>query len=178
VVSKGRFDQAIDAVEIAEPWAEKHWRSLEMSYRKAPGFEKVVAAGLKDLFKRVDGERLLSDVNRKLLQWICDYLGIKTPLTNSRQYAGEAAKSERLLQICLGAGADRYISGPSAKAYLDPGLFSAAGVALEYKSYEGYPEYPQLHGPFDHAVSVLDLLFNVADDPKRFIKQAPSGTGT
>jgi hypothetical protein len=45
-------------------------------------------------------------------------------------------------------------------------------VAVEYKSYEGYPEYPQLHGPFDHAVSVLDLLFNVADDPKRYIKQA------
>jgi hypothetical protein len=176
VVTKGKFEQAIDATEIAEPWAEKHWRSLEMSYRKAPGFEKVVAAGLKDAFK-LDGERLISDVNRKLLQWVCGYLGINTPLTNSRQYAGEGAKSERLLQICQGAGADKYISGPSAKAYLDLDLFTAAGVAVEYKSYEGYPEYPQLHGPFEHAVSILDLLFNVADNPKHYIKQS-GGTGT
>jgi len=24
----------------------------------------------------------------------------------------------------------------------------------------GYPEYPQLHGDFEHAVTILDLLFN------------------
>ena len=30
-------------------------------------------------------------------------------------------------------------------------------------SYEGYREYPQLHGPFEHGVSVLDLLLNVGD---------------
>ena len=30
---------------------------------------------------------------------------------------------------------------------------------MRYMDYAGYPEYPQLHPPFDHAVSVLDLLF-------------------
>ena len=30
-------------------------------------------------------------------------------------------------------------------------------------SYDGYPEYPQLHPPFEHAVSVLDLLLNTGD---------------
>ena len=31
-------------------------------------------------------------------------------------------------------------------------------------NYDGYPEYPQLHGGFEHAVSVLDLLFNTGPD--------------
>ena len=36
--------------------------------------------------------------------------------------------------------------------------------------YSGYPEYPQLHPPFDHAVTVLDLIFNVGPDAPRYMK--------
>jgi hypothetical protein len=36
-------------------------------------------------------------------------------------------------------------------------------------SYEGYPQYPQLHGPFEPAVSVLDLLFNVGPDVPQYL---------
>ena len=32
-----------------------------------------------------------------------------------------------------------------------------------------YREYPQLHGPFEPQVSILDLLFNVGPDAARFI---------
>ena len=34
------------------------------------------------------------------------------------------------------------------------------GRQLSYFDYSGYPEYPQLFPPFDHHVSVLDLIFN------------------
>ena len=37
--------------------------------------------------------------------------------------------------------------------------------------YSGYPEYPQLHGAFEPAVSALDLLFNMGDDAARFIRK-------
>jgi hypothetical protein len=40
-------------------------------------------------------------------------------------------------------------------------LFEQAGIRLLFKSYEGYAEYPQLHAPFDPAVSILDVLANV-----------------
>ena len=43
--------------------------------------------------------------------------------------------------------------------YLDKALFAQAGVAVRYMDYAGYPEYPQLYPPFEHAVTVLDLLF-------------------
>ena len=37
-------------------------------------------------------------------------------------------------------------------------LFADAGIAVEWFNYDGYPEYPQLHGAYESAVSVLDLL--------------------
>ena len=30
--------------------------------------------------------------------------------------------------------------------------------------YDGYPEYPQLHPPFEHAVTILDLLFHTGTE--------------
>ena len=48
--------------------------------------------------------------------------------------------------------------------------FDAAGVEVEWMDYSGYPEYPQLHGPFEHAVSIIDLLMNVGPDARSYMK--------
>ena len=52
------------------------------------------------------------------------------------------------------------MSGPAARAYLDEDAFKAAGITLEYFDYSGYPEYEQLYPPFEHSVSVIDLILN------------------
>jgi hypothetical protein len=69
----------------------------------------------------------------------------------------------------------RYLGGPSAKVYFDEPLFADAGIAVEWMSYQGYTEYPQLHGAFEPAVSVLDLLFDVGADAPRYMcrREAP-----
>jgi hypothetical protein len=69
-------------------------------------------------------------------------------------------RTERLVSICQQAGADCYVSGPAARAYLDANCFRSTGIGLEYFDYAGYPEYDQLFPPFDHFVSVIDLIFN------------------
>jgi hypothetical protein len=69
-------------------------------------------------------------------------------------------RTERLVGICQQAGADCYVSGPTARAYLDADCFRSAGIGLEYFDYAGYREYDQLFPPFDHFVSVIDLIFN------------------
>jgi hypothetical protein len=79
------------------------------------------------------------------------------------------------LTIARAAGADHYLSGPSAKAYFDEAMFAAAGINVEWMSYEGYPEYPQLHGTFEPAVSLLDLLFNVGPEAPRYLHAAKRG---
>lgn len=159
VVTKGRFDQPIDQVEIEKPWAEKHWRALELAYRRAPFFQEL-APTVKDWYERAAKESLLTNVNEIFLREITGMLGFATRITRDGAYPSSGAKTERLLGITRAAGADRYLSGPSARGYFDEAMFAAAGIATEWMRYEGYPVYQQQHGDFEHAVSVLDLLFN------------------
>jgi hypothetical protein len=81
----------------------------------------------------------------------------------------DGQKTARLIQILTKVGATHYISGPSARDYVEQDLFDAAGISMEYMVYD-YPEYPQLYPPFDPYVSILDLLFMLGDDaPKSFL---------
>jgi hypothetical protein len=67
-------------------------------------------------------------------------------------------------------GATEYLSGPSAKGYIDEALFQAEGIQVRYLDYSGYPEYEQLFPPFEHAVSVIDLIFNTGPEAQKYMK--------
>ncbi len=168
VISKGRYGQPIDEVEIEKPWAEKHWRTLELAYRRAPFFE-ALAPTVRDWYERAAKEKRLTEVNALFLREIASLLGLGTRIVRDTDYPTQGVKTERLLGIARAAGADCYLSGPSAKAYFDESLFASAGIGVEWMSYEGYPEYRQLHGPFEPAVSVLDLLFNVGSEAPGYL---------
>jgi hypothetical protein len=174
VVAKGRFGQPIDQVEIERPWADKHWRTLELAYKRAPYFEQF-APTVKTLYERAEKEALLTDVNSIFLQGIASLLGLETRIVRDTAYPAQGAKTERLLGICRAAGADRYLSGPSARAYFDEELFASAGITAEWMSYEGYPEYQQLHGGFEHAVTTLDLLFHTGPAARNYLGQPVKG---
>jgi hypothetical protein len=170
VLTRGRYEQRIDATRIADPgWRRSHWSAIEQAYRSAPHFASVAAA-LEPLYAALDGVELLSEVNFALLRRVCDMLGIDTQVTWSTDYDTADDRSRRLLDICLATGATEYVSGPLARDYLDIAAFEAAGIAVAWFDYSGYPPYPQLHGPFEHGVSAIDLLFNTGPDSRRFLK--------
>ena len=84
-------------------------------------------------------------------------------------------KTERLINLCQQAGATEYISGPSAKAYMQDNLFKEAGMNLSYMDYSNYPEYSQLFPPFVQEVSILDLIFNEGPNAIKYMKSFESG---
>jgi hypothetical protein len=159
VHNKGHYLDAIKDITISDPsWPAKHWRTIAASYARAPHFP-AYAATVERLYDDCRDTRL-SDVNYRWIKAICELLGIRTRLSWSMDYQIVDGKTERLVEICRQAGATVFISGPAAKAYIQPELFDRAGIELRYFSYDGYREYPQLFPPFDHHVSVIDLLFN------------------
>ena len=170
----GRFGQPIDAVRLADAaWTKKHWSSLAQAYGRAPFFE-ALAPAVREVYEACREEEYLSAVNGRFIRLIVALLGLETRIVSSRDYAVAGDKNERLVALCRHAGASAYLSGPAAKDYLDASLFADAGIAVAWMDYSRYPEYPQLHGPFVHAVSVLDLLFNVGPrEAKTYMRPMP-----
>jgi hypothetical protein len=167
-VMKDRAAGRICETMIADrSWADKHWRRLEPAYRQARCFPEA-AAVLEPLYRHAARLSLLSDVNRLFLTTLCSFLGIRTRIHSSTDFFSLEAlqrfnRNQRNLQLCLAAGATHYVSGPSARDYMDMELFDRAGIEVRFADYSRYPEYPQLHGPFVPDVSIVDLLFNAGD---------------
>lgn len=169
VRSKGKYDQLIIETEIdGTDWAGKHWQTIRNSYRKAPYFDQV-AEVLEPLYSAP--EAMLTQLNMRFMQAIMDYLGIDTRLVLSTEYPGQGVKTDRLLSLCMSAGASTYVSGPAARVYMETDKFAARGIDVEWFDYTGYPAYPQLWGEFEHGVSVIDLMFNCGPDARRFMER-------
>lgn len=144
-------------IDWSKPWAKNHLKALTISYNKAPYFKTYLPL-LESFYARRD--EFLADFTIATTVALTRELGLhQTRFLRSSEIPGvDGQKTDRLIQILTKVGARHYISGPSARDYIEKEKFDAAGITLEYMEYN-YPEYPQLYPPFDPHVTVLDLLF-------------------
>jgi hypothetical protein len=169
VHTRGRYTQLIQETTTSDPaWARRHWQTVRANYAKAPYFD-LYADRLETLYEHPSAR--LSEINHAFIAATCDTLGITTPITWSSEYETRQTPTERLIDLCRAVGGAEYLSGPSARDYLDIAAFDAAGVAVQFADYSGYPEYAQPYGPFEHSVSVLDLLFCTGPRALEFMKK-------
>ncbi len=145
-------------VEFAEErWRDKHLRTVEQSYRRAPHFDEVF-----ELYRgELERGQTFVDLNVGLIEAITGYLGIETRrvrLSDTLESFGE--KTELIVDVCRSVGADVYLSGSGGgREYNDEELLAQHGIELRYDEY-AYPEHAQLWDGFEPNLSVLDLLFN------------------
>jgi len=155
-----RNERLIHEVEIEDPtWTKKHWETIKQSYSKATHFNEY-----KDFFESFYlGTKWtnLSELNQYLIRTISrEFLGINTDFKDSREFQPEGQRLDRLIDLLVKVGANLYVSGPTARSYIQEDAFKNVGIELVFKEYSGYPEYSQPFPPFEHAVSILDVLFN------------------
>jgi len=175
-VRQERLSQTIAQTQIADPGCfRKHWMTFRQAYAKAAHL-RYCCDLLEDLFLDPEPPMLLGASNARLIRRICEGLGVRTPIVDAEAYAPVGDRNERLLDLCLKAGASHYLSGPAAAAYLDQSLFAQADVTLEWMRYDDYPTYPQLHPPFDHFVSILDLLAATGPDATQFMQHGQAAS--
>jgi hypothetical protein len=164
------FGQLIQETQVSDPkWAQTHWKTLVQCYAKAPCFA-TFGPVFEQLYTSVAEERYLSTVNYRFILEICGILGITTRITWSRDYRLVEGQTERLVELCKQTAGSEYLSGPAAKDYIQESLFTRSGLKLTYINYSGYPEYNQLNPPFEHGVSILDLIFNAGHDAPKYMK--------
>ena len=145
---------------------------LDMRLQKLTGLEREkVEAEYNELMKKIEYlESILAD--EQLLLGVIKYeiLEIKTKLRWSSEFELVDGQTEKLLGICKDCNADIYLSGPAAKDYFDEELAKQENIKVEWMDYSGYKEYEQLNSPFEHGVSILDLIFNQGANAKEFMK--------
>lgn len=161
-------------------WREEHLARLEAAYRDAPAFDAMMPR-IRAWYAAVPGTRLV-DIDEHLVRCAAEALGIETPIRRASELADADDPTGRLVALCRAVGADRYLSGPAARDYLDVEAMQAAGITVEWACYDYAGAYPQPHPPFERAVSVLDPLLCLGEDatgelltrsdPARFVRAA------
>jgi len=169
-VSVKSSSQLINETEVANTlWIDKHMKAIAQTYAKS-AYYKEYADEILAIFEAARSLTKLSDINLLFIKWINKKLGIATNIHSSTDFNLEEDRIDRLVSICEQLNADCYLSGPAAKNYLEESRFTDKSITVEWMDYSGYPAYLQFGENFEHAVSVLDLLFHVGSDSKNHLK--------
>lgn len=168
-VRQKNLHQLIKNTKISDKkWNKKHWATISQNFSKAKYFKEY-----KDLFEQLyleSTEEYLCEINYKFIIEINKILGIETKLKWSSEFDLIDGQTEKLLGICKDTNADVYLSGPTARDYFDESLAIKDNIQVEWMDYSGYKEYHQMHEPFVHGVSILDLIFNEGANANKFMK--------
>lgn len=158
VESKDHFAKCVGDIRIVQDgWQRKHFRSLQLSYTKAPFFRDYID-GLEALLIGQKFETL-SALNFEMLRFLMRCLNIDTPVVKASEYSFTGTKSDLVLEMCVQLKADVYIFGAQGRDYADLQRFRERDVEAYFQDYQ-HPQYQQLHGSFLPYMSVVDLLFN------------------
>ena len=154
-------------IDWSKSWPKKHFNALTIAYAKAPFFASY-QPWLASVYERKN--EFLTDFTIDTTVELAEILDIRdTKFMRSSEIPGiDGQKTDRLIQILEYVGAKHYFSGPSARDYIERKKFDEAGITLEFIEYD-YPEYPQLHPPYDPFVTILDLLFMAGEEALSYI---------
>ena len=149
-------------IDQTQSWRQKHLRSIEHAYSRAP-HKELVETGLRQVLES-DWNRL-GDLNIALSEWMFDQLGVKCKRIRASELDVKGKKDDLVIDICRTVGAKTYLSGHGAKDYQDKLKFNAKGIQLEYLKYElqTYTQCWPKH-EFIKDLSALDLILNAGKE--------------
>ena len=163
VLSKGHTSKDLSELETnnLEKWQEKHFKSICMSYRKAPFFGRY-SDWLEMVYSTLSPR--LIDITDMMLGFILSELKISTNIVRQSSLSINSHKQDLVLELCKRTGADIYISGVMGKDYIDCKPFTDQRIGVYFQDYK-HPVYEQVRkGEFIPNLGVIDLLMCVGPD--------------
>jgi hypothetical protein len=162
VESKDHLEKKLCDIKIVNNgWNRKHFKSIDLAYRKAPFYADYI--GELETILASTTYTYLADLNLATLEFGLKSLGINVPIDTASKHDFQGYKSDLVLDMCKKMGATSYIFGAQGNNYADVDSFSDCGIKVYFQDYK-HPVYPQLHGDFEPYMSVIDLLFNVGPE--------------
>ena len=167
VVHRSQTQRICETKVAHHEWTRTHWQTIARNYARAAHF-KTYGPRIEELYHEAK-QAYLSDVNHHFITALCKMLDIHTPVTQLKGAPPKQERNKALIDLCKLHKADTYLSGPSAKAYLNEAMFKKNGIRVRWMEYDEYKVYPQLFPPFEHTVSLIDLLLNTGIDARRYV---------
>jgi hypothetical protein len=152
------------AFPSGEDWIEKHLRTLEVSYKRAPYFQTYSGPIARVL--REASSLSAADLNISLVKLVASWLEIKPQYYKSSELAVDGAADNRLVKIVKTVDGEIYISGSGGANYQSQETFNRSGIALSYTNFSPEP-YRQLASQFIPGLAVVDALFNIGAESIR-----------
>jgi len=162
-----------DVTIASSRWQRKHWEAIRHAYAGTTGLKRW--GGLFEELYTGKTWTSLSELNQTFIRRIAgETLSAETEFDDSRDYPVDPglAREDRWIAMLAKMGATRFLIGPKARDYLDAAgerKVADAGVELVWMDYGRYREYEQRFPPFEHKVSVLDLIFHEPDRARELI---------
>ena len=152
-------------------WARRHWQTTRARVRRAPHFDEVRRRCSRRCTRRRRRAERLSDVNRRFLEALCALLGIATAITWSTDYATSRDASRSGCSSSAAPRARPRISRALRRATTWTNRSSGAtGSTSRASTTRATRSTTQIHPPFEHEVTVLDLLFHVGSEAPSYLK--------
>jgi hypothetical protein len=160
----------IKDVKIASShFIKKHLSTIKMNYSKSHFFD-IYYPAIEEIYCSVLSNPSLVDFNVKFIKFILEILGYNGKIINSSSLnvSNDLKSTAAIVAMCRNINADIYISGVGAREYLEEQFFSQNNIELRWQNFS-HPVYSQNFGAFVPNLSILDAIFNIGPDLKKFL---------
>jgi hypothetical protein len=170
-IKKASQNILICECELAQAnWKEKLKQTIEYNYKKAPYYRDCYGIVSTILSSTEDN---LSKLLSFQIKVICNYLDINTEIVeSSRKYNNQNLKSEeKILDICIQEGADKYYNAIGGKNLYDKSIFRKKNIELYFLNSQ-HVIYEQFKNDFKPSLSIIDvMMFNNVSEIKNLLNK-------
>lgn len=147
-------------VDSSQKWKAKHWKSIQLSYAKAPYYSEV--CGLLEPFYNENFSSIVELTSKMLLEFL-KYLDLQREIVLQSDLQTSQKKQDLIVEICEKTSASSFIFGKQGLDYVDTNFFEKRGLGVHFQQYV-HPVYSQGGETFIPNLSIVDLLMNVRKD--------------
>lgn len=166
-------NKKINEISISKDinWRKKFLRSIEMSYKKAPGYSSVFPL-ISNLINQKENDSLSSFLVNSIVT-ICEFLSIETEIIrSSSKYKNEFLKgSDRIIDIVKKENAKNYVNPIGGYEIYDFDYFKKFDINLIFTQVQSDKiVYYQRSERFFPNLSIVDvMMFNPVEKVQEFI---------
>lgn len=157
-------------INNALDWKNKIYAQL-IHYKKKSKYYNIISELITECLN-FETESI-THLNKNILEKICLYLQIKTPISIFSQKAFPIVKpqmpDEWALNICLSMKADSYVNPIGGMSFFDIKKYQDNGIKINFLE-NNLLEYSQTKFPFINGLSIIDvMMFNSVDETNYLI---------